>query len=216
MPKKFSHSNPPEADEFRRRAVKMFDDGEIHNESFETPNDNNSNLRDTAEDLLDVSETGDSFGRIKKESRQRSVRDYALYLVSVNTYTERKLRDKLKSKKIGGTPCYTETEIDGAVEYLKGFGYINDLRLAQNSLPSLADRNWGRVKICFYLRKNGISDEIIEELDFSEIDFVAHCRALLKKYRSQPRQKQFRALYNAGFSVDEIREVLGDDADIEE
>ncbi len=204
MPKKFSHQNPPEPDEYRRRAVKLFDSGEVQES-------NRGSSASVPDDENDESPNGDfELEAETKRSKIRTVKDYALYLVSVNTYTERKLRDKLASKKRAGVSVYSQSEIDEALEYLKGFGYINDERLAQNSLPSLAARMWGKLKIRFYLIKNGIDEDIVDSLDYSDIDFIFYCRKLLSKYSGKPRDKQFRALYNAGYSADEIREVMGD------
>ncbi len=199
MPKKYSLQNPPEPDELRKRAVKLFD-GEAPN----APEKGVFHDDEAPNEELDLeSEAG--------RSKLRTAKEHALYLVSVSTYTEKKLRDKLVSKKRGGLAVYTAGEIDEAIEYLKGFGYINDSRLAQNSLPGLAARCWGKIKIRFYLIKNGIDEDIADSLDYSDIDFIFYCRKLLQKHSGKPREKQFRALYNAGYSLDEIREAMGEE-----
>ncbi len=203
MPKKYSHANPPEADEYRRRAVKMFDDEESSSMQSGVSNA-------PANEVLGASEDEDfEFEAEKRNSKTRTAKEYALYLVSVNTYTERKLRDKLRSKKYAGEHVYNDPQIDEAVEYLKSFGYINDARLAQNSLLGLAERMWGKVKIRFYLIKNGIDEDIVDSLDYSDIDFSYYCRKLLAKHEDKPREKQYRVLANAGYSSDEIREAMG-------
>ncbi len=210
MPKKYSYSNLPEADEYRKRAVKIFDEGElfgVQNEKNGEKAVSNVPINKISDDLDD---TVFDFEAESKSSKIRTVKDYALYLVSVNTYTERKLRDKLRSKKRAGEQLYSEPQIDEAVEYLKGFGYINDARLAQNSLLGLAERMWGRVKIRFYLIKNGIDEDIVDSLDYSDIDFNYYCRKLLAKHAGKPREKQYRALSNAGYTSDEIREAIGE------
>ncbi len=205
MPKRFSYQNQPEPDEYRRRAVKLFFDGEAPRvDGLSDPESEKTAETHPENEKLDLE--GE-----KKSAKIRTVKDYALYLVSVNTYTEKKLRDKLASKKRDGKPIYDTGEIDDAVEYLKGFGYINDLRLAQNMLPTLAARMWGRIKIRFYLIKNGIDEDIAASLDYSDIDFIFYCRKLLSKYSGKPKEKQLRALYNAGYSSDEIREVMGEE-----
>ncbi len=202
MPKKYSHANLPEADEYRSRAVKMFDGGELENTEKSVSNAPAIEKPDA------LKEESFDFETEKTKSKTRTAKEHALYLVSVNTYTERKLRDKLRAKQRFGERLYSDGEIDQAVEYLKGFGYINDARLAQNSISGLAARLWGRVKIRFYLIRNGIDEDIVDSLDYSDIDFSYYCQKLLAKHAGKPPEKQYRALANAGYTSDEIREAM--------
>ena len=145
------------------------------------------------------SDTDDGEELIKK-SAKKSAREYALLLVSTHTYTEKALFQKIGSKK-----TYTYDEITDAVEYVKKFGYINDKRLSENMLPKLAERCFGRSKICRYLASKGISEDVIDSLDFSEIDFVYYCKRLMDKQVGKPHEKIMRTLLNAGYTYDEIR-----------
>ncbi len=145
-------------------------------------------------------EENDECNEEKTRSKpKKTARTDAMTLVSASSYTEQGLRRKLESRE-----RYTKDEIDEAVEYVKGFGYINDKRLAENALYTLSERLWGRKKICYYLSGKGISEDVIDSLDFSEIDFVANCERLMSKYAGKPVEKAMRAAYNAGFSPDEI------------
>ncbi len=146
----------------------------------------------------------DAFELIKK-SRQKSASEYAMLLVASHSYTEKGLREKLASKE-----KYTDDEIDDALAYVKKFGYINDLRQAENSVPKLALRLWGKKKICYYLKNKGISSEIISQLDFSDIDFFENCKLLALKNRQKSREKLLRLLLNAGFSSDEINYAISE------
>ena len=137
--------------------------------------------------------------RICGGKRRATAKAYALKAVAASTLTERKLREKLKAKE------YSEEETDEAIEYVKSFGYINDDRLAQNMLDKLAARCWGRIKICHYLKGKGITEAVIENLDFSEIDFPYYCAQLMKKYSPERREAMLRAVKNAGYSSDDIR-----------
>ena len=139
-----------------------------------------------------------------KKSAKKSAREYALLLVSTHTYTEKALFQKIVSKK-----TYTHEEITDAVEYVKKFGYVNDKRLAENMIPKLAERCFGRSKICRYFASKGISDDVIDELDFSEIDFVYYCKRLLDRQTGKPHEKIMRTLLNAGYTYDEIAEAKG-------
>ena len=140
------------------------------------------------------------------KSAKKSAKEYAMLLVSTHTYTEKALTDKIRSKKI-----YSDVDISEAVEYVKGFGYVNDRRLAENSLQKLAARGYGKMKICRYLASKGISEEVIDSLDFSEIDFVYYCKRLMEKHAGKPHEKIMRALLNAGYSYDEIAEAKRSD-----
>lgn len=140
--------------------------------------------------------------KIIKKAAKKSAREYALLLVSTHTYTEKGLFQKIKSKKV-----YSDEEINEALEYVKGFGYINDLRLAENTVPRLAEKCFGRSKICRYLASKGIDEDIIDSLDFSEIDFVYYCKRLLDRHRGKPDDKIMRALLNAGYTYEEISEA---------
>ena len=147
------------------------------------------------------SDTDDGEEIIKK-SAKKSAREYALLLVSTHTYTEKALFQKIGSKK-----TYAHEEITDAVEYVKKFGYVNDKRLAENMIPKLAERCFGRSKICRYFASKGISEYVIDELDFSEIDFVYYCKRLLDRQTGKPHEKIMRTLLNAGYTYDEIAEA---------
>ena len=72
-------------------------------------------------------------------------------------------------------------------------------------IPKLAQRFYGRNKICRYLASKGIDGDVIDSLDFSEIDFVYYCKMLLDRHAGKPEEKVMRALLNAGYTYDEIR-----------
>ncbi|MBR2459955.1 MAG: regulatory protein RecX [Clostridia bacterium] len=124
---------------------------------------------------------------------------YAMRLAATDALTEKRLKDKLESRG------YSTDEISEAAEYLRRFGYLNDARLAQNSLEKLASRCWGKYKICRYLAAKGIDSEIIEGLDFSEIDFPYHCARLMRKYTPERRDAMLRAVKNAGYTSSDLR-----------
>lgn len=183
----------PSPDENRKRAERLFDGEEgdtrtgILRRSYK-----NDELAYDGEDGTDIE------GAVKK-SAKRSAREYAMLLVSSHTYTEKGLWQKIGSKGV-----YSEEDISDAVEYVKGFGYVNDRRLAENAVQRLAEKCCGRSKIFRYLSSKGISEEIIDGLDLSEIDFVYYCKRLLDRYAGKPDDKIMRALLNAGYTYGEI------------
>ena len=147
----------------------------------------------------EVDDGAETFSEIYGKKRRETARAYAMKIVAMGAVSERKLRDKLALKE------YTESETDDALEYVKSFGYVNDARVAQDMLEKLAARRWGRFKICHYLKGKGISSEVIEDLDFSEIDFPYYCAELMKKYGPERRDAMLRAVKNAGYTSDDIR-----------
>ena len=74
-------------------------------------------------------------------------------------------------------------------------------------LDKLAARQWGRFKICYYLKGKGISEDVIEELDFSEIDFPYYCAKLMRKYPAERRDAMLRAVKNAGYTSEDVRKA---------
>ena len=98
-----------------------------------------------------------------------------------------------------------EDDVSSALEYVKGFGYVNDAGLAQGMVDKLAARCWGRFKICYYLRGKGIDEDVVDSLDFSEVDFPFYCAKLMGKYPASKREAMLRALKNAGYTSDDIR-----------
>ena len=152
------------------------------------------NLRKNSDDEENVEQ-------IYSKKRKDTAKAYAMKVVAAGSVTERKLTDKLRERE------YSETEIEEAISYVKSFGYINDARLAQDMLDKLAARQWGRFKICYYLKGKGIAEDVIEDLDFSEIDFPYYCAKLMKKYPAERRDAMLRAVKNAGYTSDDVRKA---------
>jgi regulatory protein len=175
-------------DENRKKATRLFDAEEVEDYDVSEPDfepvDVNDGLR----------------VRSKSKKSEKTAESVALKLLSMKTYTERGLREKLKMKGYG------LDEIDEAVEKMRGFGYINDARIAQNTAEKLSAKLWGRRKIVMYLASKGISRDIIDEIDFSEIDFKENCRTLAQKYaaKGSSNEKIAAALSRAGYSSSEI------------
>lgn len=187
----------PSPDENRKRAERLFDG--------ESADSQSGIRRSSYKDGEDLGYDGEDSSDIEcavKKSAKRSAREYAMLLVSSHTYTEKGLWQKIGSKGV-----YSEEDISDAVEYVKGFGYVNDRRLAENAVQRLAEKCCGRSKICRYLASKGISEDIIDCLDFSEIDFVYYCKRLLDRYAGKPDDKIMRALLNAGYTYGEIAEA---------
>ena len=80
----------------------------------------------------------------------------AMHLLEKRPYTEKALRDKLSDGD------YPDTCIDAAIDYVKSYGYINDLQYAIDHISyHLADRPRKRLEID--LLKKGIDKVLIAE-----------------------------------------------------
>ncbi|MBR2474096.1 MAG: RecX family transcriptional regulator [Clostridia bacterium] len=192
-----------EPDENRKRAERLTD-GTVHRAGAFTAA--GRSLPGAIE--RDVEDDGDSIRRpgASAAAGRRPPREYAMSLVARSAYTERGLREKMRIRGYG------RDETDDAVDYLKGFGYINDIRLAQNAAEKLAAKLNGRRKIFAYLASKGISRETVEALDLSEIDFRENCARAAEKMRALGKTKEqiMRSLSNAGFSASEITYAIGE------
>ncbi len=168
-------------DENRKKAVRLIEQ-DVFDADFEN-------------DGLRVSSSGE-----KRQKKGKTAKQYATYLVSIKTYTEHSLREKLRTKE------YTGDEIDDAIEYVKSFGYINDLRVAQNTAERLARKLYGKRRILAYLSSKGITGEVISRLDFEEIDFKENCAILASRLaaRGKTDKNLAAALSRAGFTSSEI------------
>ncbi len=186
----------PLPDEMRKRAERLTDENSPGSRRAGACSSRKVNGKAYTDEGVCDADDGEE---LIKKGAKKSAREYALLLVSTHTYTENALFRKIKSKRI-----YSDEDIKEAVEYVKGFGYVNDRRLAENAVPKLAEKCFGRSKICRYLSSKGIDEDIIDSLDFSEIDFVYHCKRLLDRYAGKPDEKVMRALLNAGYTYDEI------------
>lgn len=147
-------------------------------------------------------ESGSTKSARGRHTADKTATGYAMTLVSSQAMTERALRDKLARREYG------EEETEEAVAYVKRFGYVNDKRLAEAMIEKLAARHYGRFKICRYLASKGIDGDIIESLDFSEIDFPRYCASLIRKYPTERRDAMLRAVKNAGYSLTDFKAAM--------
>lgn len=176
-----------EADENRKKAKRLFDD----------------EPSDFADDGECEDEKNDTRPPSKEKKGRQSATAYAVKLLAYKTYTERRLREKLKNKG------YVGAEIDAAIDFAKKQGYINDALIAQNALEKLSVK-YGKRRIFAYLASKGIPREVIEELDTSEIDFKESAKGVALKLASKGREREKIAasLTRLGFTSSEIYYAL--------
>ena len=146
-------------------------------------------------------------------SVSKAARKKAMQLLEFRDRTESELRERLQ--KAG----FTETDTEDALEYVRSFNYINDLRYAENYILSrMAQKS--RQKILQELAQKGISrDTALAAWENASEDQEIDERTILageirKKYApgSSLTAKQTRSLYGflarRGFHFEDITSVL--------
>ena len=149
--------------------------------------------------------------RIWREAVCLRAKRRAMHLLEDMDRTEEGLREKLRQGH------YPERAVDCAVEYVKSFGYVDDLRYAENFIRSRQGRK-SRLEIKALLLDKGISSELIETAfdscreEGSEREAI---RNILEKKKVIPselddrgRQKIYAYLGRKGFRYEDIRQVI--------
>lgn len=141
---------------------------------------------------------------LNKRARERS-----LFLLKDMDKTEKQIRDKLK---LGD---YPEDIINNAIEFLKKYGYVDDIRYAKLYISS--KQNSKSIKqIELELYKKGVNKETVSEalleMDLSNEEALNKLiEKIIKKYDLNDKtqyNKMCRYLLGKGFSYREIQEAL--------
>ncbi len=152
---------------------------------------------------------------LPKRAKKRS-----LMLLQKKDYTEMELRHKLLDGE------YPQQAVDEAIEYVKSFQYIDDERYCRAYINCYASK-WSKQQITMKLLAKGIDKRLTDtiymelmqegQLNCSEEELI---RDILRKKRYNPshsdskqRQKLFQHLLYKGFSMEQIRRVLGEYAE---
>lgn len=138
-------------------------------------------------------------------------------LLKARTYTEEELRRKLK---LG---LYSERYIEEALDYVKSYGYVNDLAYAMDFIRYRAE-SLSKKQIQNKLLQKGVQKEIVEnallecEKEGTMIEEMEQISAYLEKKQYSPetcdykeKQKLIAALYRRGFSINSINQVMKSD-----
>ncbi len=158
--------------------------------------------------------TGEISAEIFNELLPKRCRARAMYLLEQMDRTEVQLREKLRQS------YYPQAIIDDAIEYVKGYHYIDDLRYARMYLRDHASsKSMRQMKQELY--KKGISKEITEQAaaeaaeDEEFPNEETQIRALLKKRHYDPatkdrkeQQRIYAYLARRGFGSSAIRHVM--------
>ena len=140
---------------------------------------------------------------LNKRARERS-----LFLLKDMDKTEKQIRDKLK---LGD---YPEDIINNAIEFLKKYGYVDDIRYAKLYISSKQNsKSIKQIKLELY--KKGVNKEnvskVLLEMDLSNEEALNKLiEKIIKKYDLNDKtqyNKMCRYLLGKGFSYGEIQEA---------
>ena len=135
----------------------------------------------------------------------------ALGLLNYMDRTEAGLRQKLKEKS------YSDEVIEQTMDYVKSFGYINDVSYAERYILNKQNSK-SRQEIYMALLQKGISKEDIEqamEQCYETEEEIEAIRRLCEKKHflaesssDAEKQKMYAYLLRKGFRSEEVRKVL--------
>ena len=154
----------------------------------------------------------DIYQNIIEEVLTKRAKLRAMYLLQKNSYTEFKLKEKLRQGE------YPESCMEKAIEYVKSYGYINDMQYASDYMFYHA-KGLSRMQLVQKLKQKGISDDIIKGAydNFcreNPIDEQPLLHKLLKKKHFEKdlpyeeRMKIVKSIMQKGFSYDKINQAI--------
>ncbi len=135
-------------------------------------------------------------------------RDYAVGLVSKKMYTKKEIAEKMQKKG------FSKTAIDGVMDILEEYGYINDEIYAE-MYCEYQSKKFGAKKISYDLQMKGVPKEIIQKYT-GKIDNGDELLNLMKtKIKSKvidmkERQKIIRHFLSKGFEYDKVISALNE------
>lgn len=149
-------------------------------------------------------------------------KERSLYLIEHSLKTESKLREKLKQSE-----RYSDEIIDETIEFLKKYGYVDDLRFAELLIKQYAGTKSLR-EIEQKLYQRGVDQKCIKEAmsGFREDEELAHdsemkaVQAAIKKkcknsseLDADAKRKLYASLMRKGYSYSIITSALSVDED---
>ncbi|MBQ8185003.1 MAG: regulatory protein RecX [Lachnospiraceae bacterium] len=141
---------------------------------------------------------------------RKKAKHRALYLLERMDRTESELRQKLAQN-------YEPDVVEEALDYVKQYHYIDDLRYARNYIASKSQVKSKRQIEQELLLKKGVSKEIVEAA-FAETE-IQDERLLIRRWMEKKRidpdtapreelQKFYLFLMRRGFRSEDVRNVL--------
>ncbi|MCI8417686.1 MAG: regulatory protein RecX [Lachnospiraceae bacterium] len=141
---------------------------------------------------------------------RKKARHRALYLLERMDRTEQELRRKLEQN-------YPPGIVEDAIEYVKSYHYIDDLRYAKNYIQYKGQTKSRRQMQQELLFKKGVSREILEQAfrEIQENDEGPLIRRWMEKKKVDPKtasreelKRFYQFLIRRGFAPEDIRRAL--------
>lgn len=156
----------------------------------------------------------ESLRQVREEILPLRAKKRAMNLLQKREYTSAGLREKLREGE------YPEVCIEEALAYVESYGYVDDLRYAQDFIAYNLDRK-SRMRIEQDLLRKGIRKDTVRAV-FDELekqgtrqDEAAMIKALLEKKKydaqtadKQEKQRMYAFLYRKGFHSEAINSAL--------
>ncbi len=159
--------------------------------------------------------TQEKLNNIIETSIKTKARETVFNYIGFKARTEKEVRKKLSDKE------YSEDIIDETVEFIKGYGYINDEQYAKDFISEkLNYKGWGISRIKYELSMKGIGNDIVsiilEENDFTEDEITKACEVLRTKIRykdvdnldQKEKKKLYDFLLRRGYSYSIVKDVF--------
>lgn len=151
------------------------------------------------------------FEEICEKVLVKRARKRAMHLLQRMDRTEAQIRTKL------ALGLYPDDVIDSAVDYVKGYRYVDDLRYAQNYVRNHKEKK-SRRKIYMELLGRGISSELAQqavEEEFQQENEEQLIRQWIEKKKYSPqtddlkeKQRMCQFLMRKGFVLNDILRTL--------
>lgn len=133
----------------------------------------------------------------------------AMYFLKSSDRTSHELASKLKQA------FYPEVAVEKALEYVTGYGYIDDNRYAE-AYVRIKGQSRSQKQLAGELRRKGIDKDIIqsclEETDTTEHETLYRLveKRLASKGELTPEllQKTYAFFYRKGFSIEDIKQTV--------
>lgn len=156
----------------------------------------------------------ESLRQVREEILPLRAKKRAMNLLQKREYTSAGLREKLREGE------YPEVCIEEALAYVESYGYVDDLRYAQDFIAYNLDRK-SQMRIEQDLLRKGIRKDTVRAV-FDELekqgtrqDEAAMIKALLEKKKydaqtadKQEKQRMYAFLYRKGFHSEAINSAL--------
>lgn len=148
---------------------------------------------------------------IKDTVLKKRVKLRAMHLLNQMDRTEEQLRKKLKENE------YTDDLVEIAIQYVKSFGYIDDVSYIERFISLKKDKK-SKKELQYLLMQKGLSSdlicEVMEEV-YTKEDQIQGIREILRKKKysfedatEKEKEKMMAYLLRKGFPYQEVKNAM--------